>query len=424
MELFVILCIGIVGLILGRILMKRWYNHLTIYSFIWTVSLAFYTFRLIRYYEILPEAWFYIGLSWFMFLLGSLAVVFAQRVMSQSRDSLKTEEKSNPRCIINPKFLSRIIIVLSAVSVIAIIYEFILVTRTFGSISAAFIQANILYSLRVSGELSGIPYLSSFALTASCLAGIYTAQRRKLTFLSALPFILVGLRGIIIMGRTDIIIASALFLTALLYTPHKQFVNRKTIIGLISVIALTVGGFILISSIRSLTSYFKHESKEMAKVRSSVSYLPSLYFYLSAPPVAFSEYLLVGEEKFFPGTYTFKPVFNILSKVGFVDRHLDYNPFISTPESINAGTYLREIHADFGPLGIMIFPFVLGIVLTTLYFRVTRRPTTTLIVIFAHLFVIIWSSWDINAMKLGQWVVSILVSLFVALKLDSMTKER
>ncbi len=423
MELVLIICGGIAGVLLGRVLMKRWYNHLTIYSFLWTLCLTFTTFRLILYYNISSEAWFFIILSWFMLNVGSFAVIFAHRATQRSVESSDVDRKPKFSFSLDLKFLSRSIVILSIISLFAIIIQLLLVVSIFGSFGTALMHASLLYGIRAGGELGGIPYLTSFPLAASCLAGIYTALRKKLTLLAVVPAILAGFHGIIVMGRTNLLIAGALFLTALFYTPHKRFMNRKVVISIVLVVVLVLGAFTFISSSRGFFEQFKYESREMASVRSVIVFMPSVYFYISAPPVAFSEYLLLGEENFFPGTYTFKPVFNILSKIGFVDRPMDYNPFIGTPESINAGTYLREIHADFGPLGIMIFPFLLGIVLAALYFRVTQHPTTIWIVLFAHFFVIIWSSWDINVMKLGQWVVSILVSLFVAWRLDSMAKE-
>jgi len=423
MELFTILVAGIASLLLGRILLKRWFNHLTVYSFFWTASLACYTLRLIEYYNISPEAWFYIGISWFMLYLGTFVVIWARSLRGQADDTAEHEQKSKYHFSRDTRFLSKTIIILSILSSITIIYQFLLLIRTFGSIAEALIQANLIYGLRVSGELSGIPYLGSFPLAATCLAGIYTALRKKITFLSILPFVLAGVHGILVMGRWDLVISVYLFLTTLLYTPHERFIKRKTIIAFLLVAILVLGMFTLISSARQLKVHFRYESQRMKLVRSSTLFLPSLYFYFSAPPVAFSEYLYTGEEKFYPGSYTFKSVYNILAKFDLADPLPLFNPWISTPESINAGTYLREIHADFGPLGVIIFPYVLGIILTVLYLKISHRPTTIWIVLFAHLFVVIFHSWSVNVMKHGQWVVSIVICLIVAWKLDSIAKE-
>jgi oligosaccharide repeat unit polymerase len=417
MELLIILCVSITGLILGRLLLKRWYNHLTTYSFCWMLCLGFYTFRLIQYYRISSEAWFYIGLSWFMLYLGSFVVIFAHAARHKTAKILTGKEGKLPKNI-PLKFLSRMIIILSIISLFAIIYEFVNVLRTFGNIGTALLQANELYEMRVSGELQGIPYLSSFPLATACLAGIYTALRRKLTFLSILPFILIGFHGLVVMGRTNLVIGGALFVTALLYTPHKRFIDRKTIFGLISLAVLALGIFTLICSVRGLIIFYRHESEEMTRLRSTILFLPSIYFYLTAPPVAFSEYLYVGEPDFAPGSYTFKTVYNVLTKFNLADPLPPFNPFIKTPEAINAGTYLRELHADFGPLGILFFPYLLGVFLTMLFLRVRSHPNAKRIVILAHLFALIWLSWDVNLMRFGQWAVSLVVSLFIAWRFD------
>lgn len=291
--------------------------------------------------------------------------------------------------------------------------------RQFGSFSAAITNANLLYQLRVSGELEGgIPYVGAFVLSACTLAGIYTAVRGKISFVSVLPLILVVVQGIGSMGRTGIIIAGILFITPFFYTPNSRLLKGKVIIRLILAGALIVGIFTLISSIRGLTVRFKHENSNMETLREQVSFLPSLYFYLSGPPVVFSEYLKAGGEDVFPGAYTLRPLFNVLSKFGLVERFSTYSAFYFTPEPMNAATYLRYVHADFGSVGIMFFPYVLGVVLTILHFKINQRPTLIRLVLIAHLFVIIFLSWSINPMYLGYWWVSMIVSLFASPTLD------
>jgi|GEM_PF-3452161 len=422
--LFTVICIvGLLACLAGRLLFERYYNHLTIYSLFWTASLAFYTFRLIEYHTIMSEALIYIALGWVMLFVGSITVIFAVAGQEDPIHFQIEPRGVQPTYSTSLKLLSNIIVFLCTLSVIGIILKLLSVLQTFGSVGSALINASLLYRMRVEGEFTSIPYLGSFPLAASCLAGLYTALRRKLTYLTYVPFFLVGLHGLVVMGRTDIMIAGALFLSAYFYTPHKKFITRRTFLALVLMIILTFGTFTVISSIRGLTARFNHETQEMSKLRSTIIFLPSIYFYLTAPPVAFSEYLYLDEEKVSPGSYTFKSVYNILTKMDLAEPLPTYNPFIRTPEPINAGTYLREIHADFGPAGILVVPFIIGVFLTAMILRVKRKPNAFWIILLSHFFVIIWLSWDINAMKLGQWVVSLFVCILIAWRLDSKQQD-
>jgi oligosaccharide repeat unit polymerase len=419
MDLLIILVAGFTGIVCGRILIGRWYNHLTLYSGTWCASLAFYSFKFIEYYDISLEAWVYIALAWVMLYIGSIAVVFGWNAIHHSTQPVVKFADSSTQLSSTVKFLSKVIIALSIISFLAIIYQIYAVLQTFGSVGAALIQGNLMYRLRVEGELSGIPYATSLPLAACCLAGFYTSLKRKITFLSVLPFLLVSLDGIVVMGRTNIVIAAVLWLAAMFYTPHKRFISRKVIYALSFVSTLAIAIFMFVSSLRGLLITFKYEAQKMNDVRKSVVFFPSFYLYVATPPVAFSEYLQIGEDQFYPGSYTFKPVYNILAKFGLAEPLPLFNQWIRTPEPLNAASYLREIHADFGPVGILIFPFLLSIFVTFLCLRIKYYPSAVYIVLFAHFFAVLLFAWDINIMKLGQWAVSVVMSLIIAMKCDS-----
>jgi len=50
-----ILLAAAVGMAAGRWLMGRWFNHVTLYSAVWGLSLGLYALDLIQYYPILPR---------------------------------------------------------------------------------------------------------------------------------------------------------------------------------------------------------------------------------------------------------------------------------------------------------------------------------------------------------------------------------
>lgn len=63
---------GLSTVLLGRFLMKRWFNHVSVYSATWGLSLLAYELRWIRYNPITGLAWFYIFVAWISFLLGTV----------------------------------------------------------------------------------------------------------------------------------------------------------------------------------------------------------------------------------------------------------------------------------------------------------------------------------------------------------------
>ena len=137
---------------------------------------------------------------------------------------------------------------------------------------------------------------------------------------------------------------------------------------------------------------------------------PHLYANIAAPPVLFSLYLESGGEGARFGENTFAPLYNALSRIKLCERVPPYQVFYNTPILTNTGTYLREIHDDFGILGIVLFPFILGFILTDCFFNMNENNFYKKIILLAHGYIIIFLSFDMLAMRWGEWAVSFFVS--------------
>lgn len=404
---------GIIGIMLGRLLFRRWFNFLTIYSALWTLVLGLYSLRLIHYYEIIPEAWLFISIASFTLFLSSATVLCAGAV-TRLAHSMKNNSQNS--VTISRNFLAKAIIILSIMASLSIIYQLVQLILIYGGIETIIANSNQIYSYRIAGKLDlGIPYIGSFAFSACSLAGIYTALSRKITVLSVLPMALVTINGFTSMGRAGFIIASILFLTSFIFTPHQKIRKKNIFIILMLVSAVLIGATIFMSSSRGLIVEFESEDPIMETLRSKVHFLPSIYFYLSGPPVVFSEYLKAGGENVPTGSYCLKPLFSVVAKLGIVEPLNRYSLPYFTPEPMNAGTYLRTLHADFGVFGIVIFPYVLGMAAAMLHLLINRRATLLRITVLSHLYVVIFLSWDINVFQLGYFWVSMVGVVFVSI---------
>src|ERR1051326_3685406 len=89
MTIYLILTSGILGVLLGRFLFGRWFNHVSLYSGIWGSSLVLFECRLIDYYPLEPETWLIIAAGWISFVCGSLVVVLARWACGRPTGSAK-----------------------------------------------------------------------------------------------------------------------------------------------------------------------------------------------------------------------------------------------------------------------------------------------------------------------------------------------
>jgi oligosaccharide repeat unit polymerase len=113
------------------------------------------------------------------------------------------------------------------------------------------------------------------------------------------------------------------------------------------------------------------------------------------------------------GANTLAPVYRVLAKLGFDTHTSRYQVFYKTPAPANTGTYLREVHADFGVLGVLLIPFLMGFVTTVIWFRIQRDFSYAWFAVLACCFSVIGASLFTIPTRSGDLIV-ILISTFLA----------
>jgi oligosaccharide repeat unit polymerase len=103
--------------------------------------------------------------------------------------------------------------------------------------------------------------------------------------------------------------------------------------------------------------------------------------------------------------------FGVLSRIMHeIDPSLfgypDYvQPFVFVPTPTNVYTYLDAFYHDFGWIGIAIFPFLIGLVTTTLYLWMRRSPSIMKVYVVSLMGLCIFQSTGVNTFGTFQtWV--------------------
>jgi oligosaccharide repeat unit polymerase len=293
----------------------------------------------------------------------------------------------------------------------------------FGSITGVLLSGNFVYRLRVANKLSGmIPYLAAFGLPAVCLAGLYCGRIGQIKLLALLPLVAVIVEDIGAAGRAQMLFAGILFFSAYFLARaasdgEKSFhlIGRgKRLLQFVLVLAILLTAAEFVRSYRLTHERFYGMSTELSKLeRQTFIITPSIYLYLSSHPGVFNAYLQSDSEHPFPGSNTFAPLFRILSRFGIGEYVPYFQKFYNIPINTNTGTYLRELHADFGLAGILLAPYALGFLCTLVWFRIKRRPRLFSLAFLSHLYVIVGFSFWYQVTRVGHWFVSLLVALVV-----------
>src|SRR5215471_18800162 len=167
----------------GRMCFRRWFNPLSLYSAIWGICLFMYELKLIQYYPISWNGWFYISSAWISLYLGAFTALLLMGQRTTRPNQLSGQ--------INVQLIKRAIIVLSAIGGVAVVRQVQVVSREFGGLlNAIFFGGNDIYLAKLDNELTFLPYVGAFLYAGCTLSGVYTAAKGKLTALSLVPIML------------------------------------------------------------------------------------------------------------------------------------------------------------------------------------------------------------------------------------------
>jgi|SRR5579862_4658116 len=407
------------GTLIGRYCFGRWFNHLSLYAWIWTLVLVLYQIGMIHYYPLEPETWLVIFDGWAAFVLGAVTIYIAKKAMRG-----ETHEQVNiardPEQELH--LLEKVLWILCAISSVAVIQHWLVLLHKFGSITNVITYGGLVYMLRVEGEITGeVPYFDSLALSATMFAGCYTALKGRISILGIAPILITVFQSVSGMGRGELLLAAILFLTGYLLGKRATDSSSKRHTGKIKIafslgvaLAILVGAAELVRANRAINEDISGASRSLEQLRGASFITPSIYLYFSGHPGVLNQYLKTRDEKTGWGENTLNPIYHIIAKLEGDASVNGAEQFYPIPIRINTGTYLRELDADFGVAGILVFPYLLGIGCSYFWFRFTARRSYVDLAWFSHLLVIVGFSFLLIATRWGFWVVSLLAALVTA----------
>lgn len=416
--------LGILGaafatIVLSRLMFRRWFNHVSLYAFVWGFTLALFHLRFIEYYPLDHVTWLVIVTGWISFVAGSFTVLI---VFPSPSASSEMSDVADPVL----GHLRRWIWILSLAGLAGALLNWMQLIQTFGSIGNALLLGNVLYSMRVAGEIGeAVPYLSSVLLAAIALAGVYTGLRGKFTILSSVPMVCIIVSSLAAMGRSSLLIGFILFVSGFFFASSpahdsrarlRRQVRNLAAIALIGV--LGVLGAEAVRGQRGTIESFEGATQNLNRLGGASFITPSIYLYFSVHHGVLNQYLKGDGEKIPVGGYTFAPLLRALSKLGFDTYVTQYTPMYVTPVPSNTGTYLKEVHADFGMVGVLLYPYALGSITSLIWLGIRRKRSFLSVLILTHLYVAIGMSFLVSAPFLGYWVVSISTSALIGYLLD------
>lgn len=415
---------------IGRHLFKRWFNPIFLYLISWAFILYLYDLKLIIYTSISDFTWITVSFAFISFFLGCL-IVYLGRGIYNDNSSLFLEKLdiTEPWDDDKQKKLKRIIIYTSVIGLLAAIQHWYALIKEFGSFSMVLLSAGDIYSMRVAGEHFGkIPYLVLCSYAAVFLSAIYSAYRNKFTYLVIIPLIAVILHDAANLARAGVFFSFVLFGVTFIttrfffksrYSSEKYNDNKNIIITVVIVVVLAVGSVSLIKMVRNpIEGKYKTTTIQLKQLNESGLLPTSVYLYFSSPIAVLSKYLDNRDEVAVWGENTFYPIYNNLNKFGLEVPLEAYPKGYFVPMWVNSATYIRELDLDFGPLGILIVPFVIGFLSTFFWFKYFEKGSLIYLTFYSFTSILTVFSVFYMASRLTFWFFGLIFSILLILYFD------
>lgn len=427
MSLILIALVTFLGILLGKILFKKWFNHLTLYCVIMGGLVFLYELKFLPYRDLIPLTWFLLIATFLAFLFGILTI-FSARNLFPVNEKVTESVLNLPIFVDGGRILKYTILIFSLIGLFVALHRWYILIDMFGSIQAVLVNAGIVYRMNVNREIKEfIPILPSFVYVAVFFSGIYTAYKKKLTFLTFFPFITILLKELTYFGRGEILLSSLEFLFSFFLFRHlldmdlkRRFNFSKTnaIIASIVLVALlvTTASFIRIS--RGNYENYVGASSNIKQLKGNFILSPSVYLYLSSDVGVLNKYLQSDGENTKFGQNSFLIVYHFLAKIGGVEKPSDFQKGYFIPMWTNTGTYIRELHADFGIIGTLLVPYLVGLLITWLWFKFYKSKSLIVFAFLVYLNLIVGFSFLVMVTRLNLWFMSLFLIIMVILFLE------
>jgi oligosaccharide repeat unit polymerase len=205
---------------------------------------------------------------------------------------------------------------------------------------------------------------------------------------------------------------------------QKKTSKTKIVFSILLVFVLVYGSASLVKVLRNPVEDYKAASRSIGKFEGGAFISPSIYLYACSHLGVLNQYFINDDEKSSFGRNTFLPVYNILAKFDVVEDQGIYQQGYFIPMWTNTGTYLRELHSDFGYLGLFLIPFILGLISTWLWYKLYETQELIYLLLATFVYLIISFSFLVMITRVSFWLISFLLLLIIFPFVEKYQKQK
>lgn len=382
-----------------------------IYGSLWCFSLAFFYLGIAPFYKLQIQTIFVFGGTTVLFLLGAIVAKGQTRAKNAMPRHMQAEN------LPGSAQLHLLVYALFGLGIVGVVAYYSRLNQVIG------IESLWLNPVRVrfeesAGELRRLGWINSarsFLTPCFVLAVMYLSlpnhkPRRLIWVAAVMSFLLLAPTP----GRTPIVAMVVWAILARVYLAvslGQKISTKRYAVWLLVFSSLCVVYFLATTNLLGKAADSEAGAGAADIAEYTVSSFPAFQVMMRAPEM-FAQ----------PTSLTFGVVSRILNEVD--PNRFSYpeyvQPFVDVPRSTNLYTYLDAFFLDFGLLGVFLFPFILGLLATSLYLSMRKSPSVIKVYVASLFGLCIVGSTGVNIFGnfqtwlwiLGTIAVGSLITLF------------
>jgi len=316
-------------------------------------------------------------------------------------------------------------IIFASIGLFGALQNWYVLFSLYGDLKTILLKSNTIYIARVESSIPGvIPYLQIFGHISLILSAIYSSYKGKLTPIAIITMLSVILKSLAMFERISMLIAFFEFISTYILISYYISINRSgkrqkgklkfyITIAIISVIIVISAS--IVRTFRGTYENYQGAKSELNMLDGKYILTPSIYLYLCSHVGVLNRFLAEDNEKTKLGQNIFAPMYNVLSKINYSEKVLPHQKGYHIPMWSNSGTILRDLYADFGILGILCFPYLLGMLSSYSWLKYFYNGNTTFLAVLIYLFPLITLSFISSISRAMDWYAG-LVLLFLTFR--------
>lgn len=370
----VVFALAVAFLLLSRVLFDDYLAPFGIYGFVWLFMVGALKLDLVQYSPVKASTWILVSLSFISFLFGSLT---APRVYKRAAVPGRKIDWTKLIC---KRRVELVLFVLFAMGLCGSVSYLRAVHKLYG-LRTMIVEPAVIRIGQSSQEFQSLYgagklfyYVNALFVVMSIF---YINAFGKLCSRAIYPLMGVSFAQLLTsMDRTMPFLAIIWAFFFWWYSAKRRpIVFPRTALVLMLIIFLLLTLFVVIASALGKVTANIPQIRAYVNLSDELLWLADPYIYLTGSIPAFQSYVESNQGRTY-GAFVCLPMLKLL-RIVFPNLVLprEVGEFHLIPFRFNVYTYLNVYYSDFGVLGIVLFPYLVGLLSTLLYVRYRRKES-------------------------------------------------